>query len=173
MIVKQSGGSISVDSQLGSGTTFRIYLPSVLDRPPALVVPTESPSLRGSETILVAEDQEEVQHVVRASLTRYGYTVLDASSGEAALAIALRCDQPIHLLMTDVVMPFMSGPELVAQLRISCPDIRVLFTSGYTDDAMVRHGMLQVGVAFIQKPFTPQSLARKVRDVLDAPRDDL
>jgi CheY-like chemotaxis protein len=158
-----------VESERGHGTTFRVYFPRATQQADAPSLALASPKpLRGSETILIAEDQSEVRHVVRATLKRYGYTVLEATSGEEALQIVRANEQPIDLLLTDVVMPSMSGPALAAEVRAIRPDIRVLFASGYTDDAIVRHGAVQDDLAFIEKPFTPQGLARKVRDVLDS-----
>ena len=122
----------------------------------------------GCETILLVEDQPEVRAVASAALSRHGYTVLEASQGEEALRIAQEDDRHIDLLLTDVVMPNMSGCELARRLTDRRPDMRVLFASGYTDEAIVRHGAIEPGVAFIQKPFTPASLLRKVREVLDA-----
>ena len=168
-IVKQNDGSIWVYSELGRGTTFKIYLPQVAEeqeRPPAPVAPAD---LHGTETILVAEDQRGIREIVRAALTRYGYTVLMADRGEEALRIVHDHQGPINLLLTDVVMPGMSGRELVTRVRNIHSDIKVLFTSGYTDDAIVRHGVLEPGAAFLEKPFRPQMLVKKVREVLDAP----
>ena len=169
-IVKQSGGSIWVYSEIGRGTTFKIYLPRAdgeRARPAAAVEPT---TLEGTETILLAEDQEEVRAVMLTALQRHGYTVLIAVNGDDALRIVREHRGPIHLLITDVVMPAMSGRELVSRMQESHPGIRVMYASGYTDDAVVRHGVLESGVIFLQKPFTPTALLRKIREVLDAPR---
>jgi two-component system, cell cycle sensor histidine kinase and response regulator CckA len=168
-IVRQSGGFIWVYSELGRGTTFKIYLPEVDAPAPgaAGVGATELP--RGTETVLVAEDAAAVRAVTRQVLERQGYTVLEAPNGEAALAIAMAHPGPIHLLLTDVVMPGLSGRQVADQLTRLRPDIRVLYTSGYTDDAVVRHGVLEAGIAYLQKPFTTASLARKVREALDRP----
>ncbi|MGH9372742.1 MAG: response regulator, partial [Vicinamibacterales bacterium] len=169
-IVKQSGGSIWVYSESGRGTTFKVYFrraPREEHLPAA--APFEAMTVHGHETILVAEDQPEVRALARKTLSRHGYTVLEAQSGDEALQIVRTFQHPIHLLLTDVIMPVMSGRELVARLQETHPEIRVLYASGYTDDAIVRHGMLDPGLAFLQKPFNPKSLLLKVRQVLDAP----
>jgi PAS domain S-box-containing protein len=169
-IVKQSGGSIWVYSELGQGTTFKVYLPRASHAEAALPsAPAVAKGTRGSETILVAEDQDEVRTLTRTILSMHGYTVLEATTGEEALAIVREHREPIHLLFTDVIMPGMSGRELVAEVHQKYGRMRVLFASGYTDDAIVRHGKLDQGVAFLQKPFTPASLLAKVREVLDSP----
>jgi CheY-like chemotaxis protein len=168
-IVKQSGGSIFVYSEREHGTTFKIFLPRAAHGAEVVSVqPHPSGALRGSETILLVEDQPEVRAVARATLTRHGYTVLEASRGEEALQIVLDHHDEIHLLLTDVVMPAMSGRELARRLLRRRPHVRVLYTSGYTDAAIVHHDVIESGVAFIEKPFTPASLLRKVREVLDA-----
>ena len=165
-IVKQSGGFISVDSELGVGTTFKIYLPRVDEAPSDL--PGRSPeAFHGTETVLLAEDSAGVRAVAREVLKRNGYAVIQASDGQAALDLAATHSGPIHLLVTDVIMPEMSGRQLADRLREVRPELKVLFVSGYTDDAIIRHGMLEPGIAFLQKPFTPEALARKVRAVLD------
>jgi two-component system, cell cycle sensor histidine kinase and response regulator CckA len=180
-IVKQSGGYIWVYSEPGRGTTFKIYLPRV-DTPvePPTAVPVDTGSLRGTETILLVEDQEEVRKVTRRMLETRGYTVLVAASGQEALRVGealqgrRRADEPkgpIDLLVTDVVMPGMSGREVALLLAPSHPSMRVLYLSGYTDESIVHHGMLEPGIAFLQKPFTAEALARKVHEVLNSPRD--
>jgi CheY-like chemotaxis protein len=126
---------------------------------------------RGSEIVLLAEDAAAVRTVARQTLERYGYTVLEAPDGQSALGIAAKRQGPIHLLLTDVVMPDMNGQELARRLRTFLPNCRVLFMSGYTADTISRLGVLESGIAYLQKPFTPESLARKVRGVLDAPRN--
>ncbi|HEX9365174.1 MAG TPA: response regulator, partial [Vicinamibacterales bacterium] len=123
----------------------------------------------GTETILLVEDQPEVRAVIRNALARYGYVVLDAAGGPEALAMLEKFDGEVHLLLTDVVMPGMSGRALADWLLVSRPSLRVLYTSGYTDDTIVHHGVLEAGIAFIQKPFTPSVLLKRVRDILDAP----
>lgn len=126
-------------------------------------------SLAGTETILLVEDQEEVRRVAAQILTRHGYGVIQASGPREALRMAATPGTRFHLLLTDVVMPELSGPELARQMKVLRPDLRVLYTSGYTDDAIGRHGVLERDIAFAPKPFTPHALLQKVRDVLDAP----
>jgi two-component system cell cycle sensor histidine kinase/response regulator CckA len=167
-IAQQSGGHIWCYSEPGHGTTLKIYFPRVEERPAAAAAPTATPSLRGDETILVAEDADSVRDVARDVLIRYGYRVLLAPDGRAALELANAHLDEIDLLLTDVVMPEVSGRQLAERLRELRPTLKVLFVSGYTDDAIIRHGMLEPGINYLQKPFSPQSLARKVREVLDA-----
>ena len=167
-IVKQSGGSIFVYSELGHGATFKLYFPHAVERrsrsdPRMLAV---NPQARG-ETILVAEDDDQVRAVVRRVLARAGYQVLEARSGGEALALAERHLHSIDLLLTDVVMPEMGGPELASALSSRRPGLRLLFMSGYTDDSMLRHGVFEGEVAYLQKPLTPDLLLRRVREVLD------
>ena len=170
-VVKQSGGSIWVYSEVGRGTTFKIYLPRVDEviQSPLLTPETES-ELQGSETILVVEDAGAVRLLMRTTLEARGYTVVEAGMSEDAVAILQQAAQPIHLLLTDVVMPGMSGRELAEVVKAYHRGIRVLYTSGYTDDAVLRHGVLEPGSHFIQKPFRPIDLVRKVREVLDWPQ---
>jgi len=221
-IVEQSGGSITVETELGRGTTFRIYLPQVEASAPAAPAappatrpaPTPAPrpaspapppapapavaaapppparvqpepvraeatplepaivsevALQRAETILLVEDALRVRAVVREILEMNGYNVLEARHGAEALEISERHKGPIHLMVTDVVMPQMSGRELAQRLQPLRPDMRVLYMSGYTDDAIVRHGVLGAGIAFLSKPFTPDALALKVSEVLDTP----
>ena len=170
-IVKQSGGYIWVYSEVGRGTTCKIYLPRVEE-----ALGTSQPGafpasvLRGSETVLLAEDEEVVRSLASRVLRENGYTVLEASNGEEALQLCAQQRGTIRLVMTDVVMTGMSGRELAERLHVAHPEMTVLFTSGYTDEAVVRHGILDTGVAFLQKPFTPDALLHKVREVLDAKR---
>jgi PAS domain S-box-containing protein len=172
-IVKQNGGHIGVYSEVGQGTTFKIYLPlagmpRVSESAAKPVQPLlQSAAARGSETLLLVEDEDQVRELIGDILTAQGYQVLAANDGVEALQAAGEHEGPIHLLLTDVVMPRMSGRALADQLRSSHPEMRVLYTSGYTDNAIVHHGVLEEGVHFLSKPFELEALARKVRDVLD------
>jgi CheY-like chemotaxis protein len=167
-IVRQAGGGIQVESTSGTGTLFRLVLPIARHHSQSSP-PGSQPLPRGTETILVVEDEEAVRQIVRLSLQMIGYHVLSAPSARAALEVAAGYDGPIHLLLTDVVMPEMGGRALAEQLSRNRPDTKVLYMSGYTDDAIVRHGVEAATVAFLQKPFTPQSLASKLREILDGP----
>ena len=168
-IVTQAGGFIWVYSELGHGTSFKIYLPQVdAVATTAAVARVDLP--RGTETVLLVEDAAAVRAVARQVLQRQGYNVLEASDGEDALHLAARYQGTIDLVLTDVVMPRAGGRELAERLLTVRPDTRVLYMSGYTDDSVVRHGILEGGVAYLQKPFSPEGLARKVREVLDAPK---
>jgi two-component system cell cycle sensor histidine kinase/response regulator CckA len=160
-----------VASTPGEGTSFMINFPRVSIAQGGVVATpmADARVVSGTETILLVEDQQEVRDVVRQTLQRHGYNVLEAVDGDAALALLQSEAGPIHLLLTDVVMPRMSGRELVDAITKRDRSIRVLYTSGYTDDAIVRHGVLDPGIAFIQKPFTPEQLLGRVRDVLSRP----
>src|ERR1051325_2254435 len=161
-IVKRAGGFISVESEPGRGTSFKIYLPRV-DEPiaPAVTLAAAAEPRRGTETVLVVEDAASVRVVTRQVLERYGYVVLEAPNGETALRLAAKHHGPIQLLVTDVIMPGLSGRQLAGQLAPLRPEMKVLYVSGYADD-------VESGVAYLQKPFTPQTLARRVRAALDA-----
>jgi len=168
-IVKQSRGSVWVYSELGHGTTFKIYLPvAVASETPEEVTERVARVLEGNETVLVCEDQSEVRGVIRETLRRHGYTVLLATTGPEAITLSRAHEGIIHLLFTDVVLPGLSGRRVAQLLAADRPAIRVLYTSGYTDDAIVAHGVLEPGLAFLQKPYTTDALLVKIRDVLDA-----
>ena len=167
-IVNQSGGQIFVESAPGRGASFVIYLPRVEEEVAAASPPSAGPLHRGSETILLVEDEDAVRGLTRRCLETSGYTVLAAANAEEALEVAARIQERIDLLLTDVVMPGASGTELSRRLLERRPGTRVLYVSGYTDASMVSHVGLDAGVSFLQKPFTPETLARKVREVLDA-----
>jgi PAS domain S-box-containing protein len=168
-IVRQSGGQISVESEVGAGTAFSIYLPTVEATQENEPGSTEVNPVAGSETILLVEDEEQVRIIAQEVLETMGYSVLSAANGEQALEIVKGYDGPIHLAITDVVMPQMGGRELIDRLMPLRPNIRVIYMSGYTDDAIMRHSLLDEKVQFIQKPFAAYALARKVRQVLDPP----
>jgi two-component system cell cycle sensor histidine kinase/response regulator CckA len=165
-VIQQSQGSIEVESEPGRGTTFHLYFPAVAERPEAWIE-TVGPDPRGGETILLVEDEGGVRELAARSLRSRGYHVLAAKDGVDALRTIDDTGVRLDLLLTDVVMPRLGGPELVATLRPRYPDLKVLFMSGYTDDARVRRGIGEAGAAFLQKPYTPNVLAQKVRDVLD------
>ena len=166
-IVKQSSGFIWAYSEPEKGTTFKIYLPRVAaDAEPGETKQPPARGLRGSETILVVEDDDGLRNLARRVLQRYGYTVLQARGGEEALKVTEEHEGRIHLMLTDVVMPGMGGKDLAEHLQPLHPEIRVIYMSGYTDNAIARHGVLAPGLAFLQKPFTPEALVSKVREVL-------
>jgi CheY-like chemotaxis protein len=169
-IVKQSGGHIWVYSEERHGTTFKVYLPRV-DEPADTGLAAEPPSEgpRGDETILLVEDTETLREVIQETLEERGYAVLLAPNGEDALALARAREAPIHLLLTDVVMPKLGGAELAKLLSALRPRMRVLYMSGYTNGAISHHGVLGEGVALLEKPFTAEKLARAVREALDRP----
>jgi CheY-like chemotaxis protein len=169
-IVKQSGGYIWVYSEVGKGTTFKIYLPRTEEE-----VDESGPgrsgfkAQQGTETLLLVEDEDAVRALVRNVLREKGYRILEASRGEEALELAEQYGEPIDLLLTDVVMPQMNGRELARRLANLLPQIKVLYISGYADNALWYQGGLDSGGAFLQKPFSPEALARKVREVLGGP----
>ena len=168
-IIQQSGGTVCVSSEVGRGTTFKAYLPRVNEVPTAVQPATAISTSRGTETILLTEDDDQVRAATRNMLQRSGYLVIEARNGGEALLICEKRSDAIHLLLTDVVMPLMSGPELARRLVALRPDMRVLCMSGHIDDSIVRHGVGEAEIAYLQKPITLDSLARKVRDVLDGP----
>ncbi len=167
-IVKQSGGDILIHSEPGAGTTFKIYMPRV-EEVKEKVKPdkTAIESLRGSETILLVEDEDSVRKVAKRILEQHGYNILEARNGEVALKIHKQHKESIKLMITDVVMPGMSGKELADRISSLNPSIKVIYISGYTYDTIFHHGVLEGGIRFIQKPFTTESLMRKVREVLE------
>jgi CheY-like chemotaxis protein len=169
-IVRQSGGHIAVYSELGQGSVFKVYLPRV-DRPldaPQPLAPA-SKVLRGDETILLVEDEAQVRNVASRILREHGYEVLEAQNGGEAMLLCEQNGHRLRLLLTDVVMPLIGGRQLAGRLGAAWPNLKVLYMSGYTDDAVIRHGVLDAGTAFVQKPLTPQELLSKVRELLDQP----
>jgi two-component system cell cycle sensor histidine kinase/response regulator CckA len=164
-IVKQSGGHIDVETRPGSGTTFKVYLPRVEDHSEDASAAVAGP-VRGSETVLVIEDEQAVRHLACRILTSYGYKVLEAAGGPEALVLSEQYTGSIDIVLTDVVMPKMNGFELAERMKLRSPDTKVLFMSGYADNAIKRQGRLEPGMQFIQKPFTPAALAQKMREAL-------
>jgi len=172
-IAKQFNGHIEVESELGRGTTFRVYFPSV-DQPLTLPAPAALLGAlpRGTETLLLVEDERAVRHLAQDVLGNQGYTVLRASNGQDALNVVRKHKgPPVQLVVTDVIMPQMGGKVMAEWLRATYPEMKILFTSGYTDDAIAHHGVLEPGVAFLPKPYSPATLVRKVREMLDAECD--
>ncbi|MGV3708796.1 MAG: PAS domain S-box protein [Gemmatimonas sp.] len=169
-IVRQSGGQVNVYSEVNVGTSLQVYLPAIEQTGDAAPVRENQDAIRmGSETVLLVEDEEAVRKIAKLALESHGYRVIEASNGADALTLAERFAKPIDVVISDVVMPGMSGRQFAESLRRSRPDFRLLFISGYTDDAVVRHGIVMADEAFLQKPFSPNALARKVREVLDRP----
>jgi two-component system cell cycle sensor histidine kinase/response regulator CckA len=167
-IVQQSGGAVGLESELGVGTVFCVYLPRT-DRPvqSAYSIPPARVSNRSWETILLVEDEDQVRALARTALKRHGYQVLEAEQGEQALALCEQHVGSIHLLLTDVVMPRMGGRELAERATVLRPEMKVLFMSGYANDDIIAHGVMDESIALLQKPITPSGLARRVREVLD------
>jgi DNA-binding NtrC family response regulator len=168
-IVKQSNGHIWVYSELGRGTTFKVYLPQTDEAAePIRREPVASEPARGSETVLLVEDDDLVRGLAPRTLTENGYSVLEAANGEEATRVCQRRGGPIQLLLTDVVLPGgMSGRDIADRVTALRPETKVLYMSGYTDNAIVHHGVMEPGIAFIGKPFTPTALLNKLRRVLD------
>jgi len=165
-IVQQSDGRIEVRTAPGAGTTFSISLPRI-DAPVASPAPeVASATLRGSETVLVVEDHDDVRHMIIASLEACGYQVLEAPNGRAAIELTGQHPGTIDLLVTDVIMPGMTGKEMADALSLMRPEMKVLFISGYSGEVIAHRGVLDAGVAYLGKPFTPSVLAAKVREVL-------
>jgi two-component system cell cycle sensor histidine kinase/response regulator CckA len=172
-IVQQSGGHIDVYSEVGKGTTFKIYFPLVGEPLDVAARPIRTgPLPRGTETLLVVEDEPSVRHLARSVLDNLGYEMLSAANGQDALHVASEHKgSPIRLVITDVIMPLMSGKVMAERLKATYPDLKILFTSGYTDDAISHHGVLEKGVEFLPKPYTPAGLARRVRQILDEKKE--
>jgi CheY-like chemotaxis protein len=169
-IVRQSSGHIEVESALGKGTTFKLYFPEIQEAAaPARFIPCATPAARGTETVLLVEDEAIVRELAVTTLRERGYTVIEAGNGEDGLRIARQHEGKIDLVLTDVVMPVMGGREMADALRGSRPGTKILFTSGYTEDAIGHHGVLRPGIEFLQKPYLSASLVRRVREVLDTP----
>jgi two-component system cell cycle sensor histidine kinase/response regulator CckA len=167
-IIQRSGGSIWVYSEPGKGTSFKVYFPCVDEVVDAVRAQPPPRTLRGTESVLLVEDDEQVRAVAGGILRRHGYSVIEARNGGEAMLFCEMHPDPVHLLISDVVMPLMSGPELARRLVSTRPEMLVLCMSGYTDDSVVRHGVMDSDIAYLQKPITPESLTRKVREVLDA-----
>jgi hypothetical protein len=168
-IVEQSGGSIWVYSEPGQGTTFKAYFPRCERRVDKGVRPSSAPLRRGTETILLAEDEEQLRHLVQGVLQRNGYEVLAAATPAEALMLCQQHGERVHLLLTDVIMPSMNGRMLAERVTLGRPHVKVLYMSGYAGNAVVGHGLLDDGAAFLPKPVTPEALLRKIRDALDGP----
>jgi CheY-like chemotaxis protein len=166
-IVRQNGGTITVESRVGSGTTVNVFLPRAHSQASLDLAGDQEPAKRGTETVLVVEDEPALLRLTKRSLETLGYTVLAASRPEEAIELAARHAGPVHMLVTDVVLPGMNGRSLAERLSADVPNLKCLFVSGYPDGAMGQGGELDEDVHFLQKPFTPKALADKVRQVLE------
>ena len=156
-------------SEIGKGTTFKIYFPSISQTASSeSIESTEERTIHGKETVLIVEDDEMVRKLSSRTLKKFGYAILEARNGLKALDLCKEYKGQIDLVLTDVIMPEMGGPELVKQLSEQYPHIKVVYMSGYTDNAISHHGVIEEGIAFINKPATPDELGQKVRDVLDS-----
>ncbi len=171
-IVRQSGGFVRVDSEPEKGTTFKVYLPLTTAGAPAQLSKPRPTNLHGSETVLIVEDQDKVRALATETLQSYGYSVLSAANAEEALVVAELLAGPIHLLLTDVVMPGLNGGMLAERVKLLKPETKVLYMSGYTDEAIGQAGVLDSESAYVRKPFAPETLAARVRETLDAPVSD-
>jgi len=167
-IVKQSGGYLCIYSELGAGAVLKIYLPRVDQRPDVPQVNRPPIELRGHEAVLLVEDDDRVRNAMTRILTSYGYRVLVARDSGEAIALAKEHGEALDLVLSDVIIPGLSGPDTVREIRKHAPKVKPLFMSGYTDHAILRDGVLQAGTNFIQKPFAPKTLAIKLREILDA-----
>jgi DNA-binding NtrC family response regulator len=167
-IVKQSGGSIWVYSQPGRGSTFKIYLPRI-DEPAFVAAEPSQPVLEsGAETVLLVEDEPALRDLIKIALSGHGFTVLDVGNPVDAITLCKKHTAPMHLLLTDVIMPGMDGPTLAKQVRNERPDIKVLYMSGYATNFLMHDGEVDPGINFLEKPFHPRALLHKVREVLDS-----
>jgi len=169
-IVKQSGGSVWVYSQLGRGTTFKVYLPRVEEPATVVVESLQHPATSGAETVLLVEDEPALRDLIKIALVKSGFTVLDVGNPADAIKLCRQHTTPLHLLLTDVIMPGMDGPSLAKQVQKARPDIKVLYMSGYATNFIMHEGLVDAGTNFIEKPFHPRALLSKVREVLDGPR---
>jgi len=165
-VVAQSGGRITLDTELGRGSTFNVYLPLCSEQISAETIPVAQ-SAAGAETILLIEDDVTVRSAVSMMLTTRGYAIMEAADGDEAIALSDTSEQPIHLVLSDLMMPGLSGQQSVDRIRQSRPEIMALYMSGYTDDSMIQAGLLGSKTSFIQKPFSGEEIAARVRGLLD------
>jgi two-component system, cell cycle sensor histidine kinase and response regulator CckA len=166
-VVKQSGGNVWIYSQLGRGTTLKIYLPRVDEAEPVFAESVQAAVTSGAETVLLVEDEPALRDLIKYALTGHGFTVLDVPTPADALTLSRAHTSPLHLLLTDVIMPGMDGPALAKQLLKERPDIKVLYMSGYATNFIMHDGVVDPGTNFLEKPFHPRTLLNKVREVLD------